>query len=565
MRSAVMLILLLSGEIAAINEVTIRPETRVSPGATKNTTLQSGPTEGTPVSNTSPLRTHPDVEVVHAEAVAETQPDTDTQIINSTGGEKDKPTAPGADVEPQPTSRNGTEQFPDARLDILGAMEEPLSTEGSIAAKAPSVHTLETAHQAIEESADTALSSLNVPPENPEGVSSEAASTASPEIAFPHGPQSATRSPHVSGPVTEPGSVTSIAYPSSVKEGRKEAPPLVIIHPVSVDPAAELLRHTGGNLKENFTAPQKGPASNPTVLTSTVQSGEAPSTRNTEGQMGNVSAGAMKEKDEMHDRSQTVSPRTEISSRALPGEEQVSGTETETHSEEEDDSGRRHDNDTAFSEAYDESTPDRFGAEGSLIKSETESPQRSVEAANQPPAYADRRQGAGLTPGIQSQRGLQGPPGRSGPPGPKGDKGYQGVMGRTGHTGYRGPIGPPGIPAIVVFKTSEEEWEAFKKKKIYKKLVSSWPKRWGPPGPPGPLGDDGPIGPPGITGKQGHKGVQGEIGNPGPQGMPGPEGPPGPEGLPGQNADPGPPGLPGEQGPQGYRGEKGCKGELGEW
>ncbi|KAG9350851.1 hypothetical protein JZ751_024740 [Albula glossodonta] len=64
--------------------------------------------------------------------------------------------------------------------------------------------------------------------------------------------------------------------------------------------------------------------------------------------------------------------------------------------------------------------------------------------------------------GPRGPRGYQGSPGLPGPPGPKGDKGYAGPMGRTGRTGYRGPLGPPGMPAIVVWKSSEDEWETFK-------------------------------------------------------------------------------------------------------
>lgn len=37
-------------------------------------------------------------------------------------------------------------------------------------------------------------------------------------------------------------------------------------------------------------------------------------------------------------------------------------------------------------------------------------------------------------------------------------------MGRTGRTGFRGPTGPPGIPAIIVWTTSEEEWQEFQVK-----------------------------------------------------------------------------------------------------
>ncbi|XP_018528836.2 collagen alpha-1(XV) chain [Lates calcarifer] len=519
-------------EVGAMDEVTTQPGGGVSPrpgNSSEDTTPRLDP-----LNSASLLRSHTstDTEDVDTKAVVKTQTGMDTQTTGSSNRGKDKlktvskETLHGGAKEPQPLSLTGREQISNSHSDVAGTVKELQGTEGSITARTDSVHTPGQVHhpsdaaeedstsggKSVLESVETAISSPNIQPENPTapGVTSEStrgdAETASTEKTLSNGPQIsefATTSALISGSTTESGFVSSSVYPSSeggVREAGHQASPAVVIPPVSVDGRSSLKVFGEAEedtsleraVTEDSAAPQKDLSPNLTVLTPTPQSREALSNRDiiVEMELPGGEEGSGRETD-----------KDEIDLEVVEDVERGAEMEKENY-----------DNDTDISEEYSLSSFDwtsQFSSEDSVVQSETESLQQAV--ANQLPTYTDRRHGAGLRPGIRGQMGLQGPPGLTGPPGPKGDKGYQGVMGRTGRTGYRGPIGPPGMPAIVVFKTSEEEWETFKKNKIYKKLVSSWPKLKGPPGPPGPPGDDGPIGPPGITGKQGPKGVQGKI------------------------------------------------------
>lgn len=404
----------------------------------QDTTLQTGPPELTPrldpVSYTSPLESHPAPDNFDTKALVKTQTRTDTQTVdrNQSG-----------DTESQPLTGSG--QLSNLHPYILETTKAPWSSGGSVTTRTSTVHTLQTAQYpkqhlqpflaakkgsrtsdaSVLGSVETAILSPNFQSETPTapGITSGGAGgdveTANTERSFSNGPQDtefATRSTLISDPITESGFATSSKYPSSdegIREVGQETSPLAIIPPVSADSQVKLSRQTEENVSLSRAAPQTHPAPNLTVFTPTLQSREALLTRHMEGDMSNVSASEIKEKEGMDERLETVLLKTETSSQQrLPIGEQGNGTETDEIDLGVEEDVHRHaaesyDNDTEIFKDSNQSSPDwisHLSTEGSSFQSKTKSTQQIVKAANQSPTHTVNHQGTKLRPGIRGQR-----------------------------------------------------------------------------------------------------------------------------------------------------------------
>lgn len=388
----------------------------MQPGIRVSSTPENTPQDGSPQAPSTELTPGLD-QTTHTNAVETTKARTDMP----TSRKKDKLTTMSKEV----TQGGNTVPLP-----LTGNKQlSNLQPEGSIITRSPSVHTLQTSqylrqlHQpSVLEGAEAAISTPSVQAESPTapGVSSGEAvgdeETATTERSLFNEPQFATRSTLILSPITDSGFDATSVHPSSdggVREARQEAVPLIIIPPVSSDPPVKLLKQTEENVSldrasaEDFDAPQTNTAPKQTVLTPTLQSGEVFSTGSMEGNVNNVSASEIKEKKEMEDRLETVSPKTATSpQKQLPGTQHLSVPETDGDKiglvvEEEDEQRQiemdkdSYDNDTDISEDFRQSYPD-WSTEDSFIQSETESTQQTNNTANQ--------HRAGLRPGIRGPR-----------------------------------------------------------------------------------------------------------------------------------------------------------------
>lgn len=336
--------------------------------------MQAGHTEVTPrldpVSSASPLKSHPDPPIRDRNAkVLNNHADLDTNTTSSTNREADEPKP-----EPRPRSLTGNEQLSKSHLNLTGT--------GS------------------SETAEMTVASRNIQSED----ATAAVASSGTHTETKTGTVSSTPA---SGFTTESASVASTVEPLSEKvetgKIRQQALSSVVTSPVPVVaiPSFKDFRTTEEDVSveraatEVFAPPQLDPTPNLTLLTPTLQSGEALSPRVTETVMSNVSASEEIEKEEMEDKFETVSPTGKPI--LFQGGDGVNGTETDENETDPEVEEGHADSDRFYSQP----SPDfisQFSTVG--FQSETEPPQQTDNAANQPPTNTVRRQ----TPGIRGQR-----------------------------------------------------------------------------------------------------------------------------------------------------------------
>lgn len=348
-------------------KVSSKPET-----PPQDTTLQSSLTDITPrpdpVSSTFLLKSHPATDTQDGGTinVVKTQTDMDTQTTGSTNRGKAKPNTLSKEVVQGSTKKlhelslTGNEPTSNPHSDILETMNQTWSTVSTISTTTHSVCTVQTDGQptqahlpasAIKECStrdDTTLLENvlkpNIQPENTAPLAVPDAETASAEITFYNRSQVSefsTSSTVISGSTTESGFVVSSMYHSSreegVKEEKQEASLLLVTPAVSAAPlvtdSVKVFTTRQESVSLKSTAAQTNPTPSLTVITPTLQNGEILNNSTVVAEMSIISAGGIKSKEEMDDRLETVSPKTDTTPhRQHPGErEKESGRETDEH------------------------------------------------------------------------------------------------------------------------------------------------------------------------------------------------------------------------------------------
>lgn len=172
-----------------------------------------------------------------------------------------------------------------------------------------------------------------------------------------------------------------------MREVTQEASPLVVKPPLSANLQVKRQRQTEENVSLSREVPQTHPAPNLTALTPRLQSREALHTKHMEGDESFFSQWDKSTNEEMEDRLETISLKTETSSQQrLPkGERGRTETGVDEIDLEVEENVHRHP--STEKESYNNDTDifnDYLSTKDSSIESKTKSRQKTVEAVSQP-------------------------------------------------------------------------------------------------------------------------------------------------------------------------------------